>query len=279
MSKLVHGRYGEGRVRLVKVIRHADRHDIVEVEVSVQMDGIFSAAFVDGDNSRLLPGDTMKNTVYALAKDHPLDSIEQFGLDLSDHFVRKNPQIDRVAIRLEERDWQHVNFGGQAHPYAFTRSSSELRTSTVTRTVEAFTVHSGLKNLHILKTTKSKFVGFLRDEYTTLQDGNDLIIATNLTASWLYTRFDLDYAEARKTIRAALLKTFAEHESHSVQHTLYAMGQAALEAAPDVGDVHLVMPDIRTLPVDLAPFGQENGNEIYVSTSEPSGTIEGTVRR
>ncbi|HTI35909.1 MAG TPA: hypothetical protein VL484_00005, partial [Vicinamibacterales bacterium] len=69
------------------------------------------------------------------------------------------------------------------------------------------------------------------------------------------------------------------HESESVQHTLYAMGRAVLDAVVDVRDIRIVMPNRHHIPVDLRPFGGENRNEIFVATSEPFGLIQATLRR
>src|SRR5262249_9022858 len=126
--------------------------------------------------------------------------------------------------------------------------------------------------------TDSAFSGFPRDEYTTLRDTDDRILATSITATWTYRPDAEDFA-ARETIRDALLETFAEHVSKSVQQTLYAMGEAALAAAPDIADITLTLPNRHHLLVDLKPFGLENPNEVFVATDQPFGLIEATVTR
>ncbi len=80
-------------------------------------------------------------------------------------------------------------------------------------------------------------------------------------------------------VRETLLESFAGHDSASVQHTMYAMGQAVLARAADVTEIHLVMPNKHHLPVDLSAFGLENRNEIFVATEEPFGLIEATIAR
>ena len=137
---------------------------------------------------------------------------------------------------------------------------------------------SGLANLVVLKTADSAFAGFPRDEYTTLPDTDDRIMATSIHAAWTYRRGSIDFS-VRAAVRRALLETFAAHVSRSVQHTLYAMGEAVLSACPDVMDITLSLPNRHHLLVDLKPFGLDNPNEIFVATDQPFGLIEATIRR
>src|SRR5215217_3849139 len=74
--------YGKSGVRIVKVKRDTERHELWDLDVAVTLEGNFEAAHLEGDNSKLLATDTMRNTVYALAKDHLTGSIEEFGLAL-----------------------------------------------------------------------------------------------------------------------------------------------------------------------------------------------------
>ena len=140
-------------------------------------------------------------------------------------------------------------------------------------------VEAGVADLVILKSSHSAFAGFPRDEYTTLPETDDRIFATSLTATWQYRDLDVSFDTAWQAVHKALLESFAEHHSASVQHTLHAMGQAVIESVEDVTSIHLVMPNKHHLPVDLARLGLENRNEIFVPTDEPHGLIEGTVTR
>jgi urate oxidase len=135
-----------------------------------------------------------------------------------------------------------------------------------------------LTDLVVLKTRDSAFEGYPRDEFTTLPETRDRILATSITAVWT-VRSGLSDFSARQRIRAALVETFATHESESVQHTLYAMATAALSAAEEIVDITLTLPNRHHLLVDLAPFGLDNPNEIFVATDQPYGLIEATVRR
>src|SRR5918999_4051844 len=270
--------YGKQGVRLVTVRRRPDRHELQDVTVGIRFEGDFTAAYADGDHSGVLPTDTMKNTVYALAAQHPFDDIEDFGLALTDHFLMNNERATSVRVDLTEHLWDRIEIGGNPHPHAFHKGGGERRVATVTRDREGSEVLAGIEDLVVLKTAKSAFEGFPRDRYTTLKETSDRILATAVRATWRYSRPNVAFGTLWREVRRLLLETFAEHDSRSVQHTLYAMGEAVLETL-DIEEIHLSMPNKHHLPADLTPFGLESRKEIFVATAEPYGLIEGTVRR
>jgi urate oxidase len=278
--KLVHSNYGKSRVRLVKVARHEDRHDLQDITVHIAFEGDFETAHTLGDNSKVLPTDTMKNTVYALAKQVPeIEEIEDFALRLKDHFLKNNAQTSRVTIKIEENLWTRIAVAGASHHHSFTKSSDEKKTAKVIASRESVIVESGLENLLVLKTTKSGFEGFLKDQYTTLKETNDRIFATAVKATWLYARPEATSGALWRGVRQLILETFAQHESRSVQQTLYAMGEAVLEKYEDITEISLSLPNKHCLLVDLSRLGMENKNEIFVPTDEPHGLIEAKVKR
>lgn len=269
---LTENSYGKQAVRLVTVRRRPDRHELRDVTVAIRFEGDFAAAYTDGDNHGVFPTDTMKNTVYALAAGHPFDDVEDFGLVLTDHFLASSPRASRVRIDLAEHLWEPESGGA-----AFRQAGSERRIAEVVRDREGTQVLAGIEDLVVMKTAKSAFEDFPRDRYTTLPETADRILATAVRATWRYSRPDVAFG-LWHDVRRVLLKTFAEHDSRSVQHTLYAMGEAVLEKL-DVEEIYLSMPNRHHIPVDLRPFGMDNRNEIFVATPEPYGLIEGTVRR
>ena len=284
MSDLTWNRYGKSRIRLVKVRRPSASsgraegpHELVDLTIDVQLEGAFDTVYVDGDNGPCLATDTMKNTVYALARQDPLDHVEMFALKLADHFLAK-PAVSRVRISAMEQPWGRLSSGGRPHPHAFVQAGAEHWTAVVTRDASRSEVVSGLANLVVLKTTDSSFSGFPRDEFTTLPNTEDRIMATSITAAWTYRPDTSDFTP-RAQVRRALVETFAAHASRSVQHTLYAMGEAALAACGDVTAITLTLPNRHHLLVDLTPFGLDNPNEIFVTTDQPFGLIEATIRR
>jgi urate oxidase len=271
-AKLIGNGYGKSAVRLVTVHRGPDVHELKDVTVAIRLEGDFASAYTDGDNSRVLPTDTMKNTVYALAADHPVQDIEDFGLLLSDHFLRASPPAASARIEMTEHPWDRLD------PHCFRRAGSEKRTAVVTRTRDSVVVTAGIEDLVVMKTSKSAFEGFPRDRYTTLPETSDRLLATSVSATWKYARLDLPFGDRWAEVRRRLLGAFMAHDSRSVQETEHAMGEAALET-PDVEEIHLVMPNIHHIPVDLTRFGLENRNEVFVATPEPYGLIEATLRR
>jgi urate oxidase len=273
--------YGKSRVRVTRVTRLPDRHEVRELTVDVRLEGDFDASYTLGDNARVIPTDTMKNVVYALAHGRPAEAVEDFGAALAGHFLDGFAHVRSATVRLTESPWRRITVDGREHPHAFVGGGGEARTAVVTAGRAGLRFEAGLDGLHVLKTTGSGFSGFLRDRYTTLPETADRIFATEVQARWLYDAAptQIDWDDAHRRVRLALLETFAVHDSLSVQQTLHAMGAAALAACADVEEITLAMPNKHRLLVDLERFGKENLNEVFVATDEPFGLITGTLRR
>lgn len=279
MAKLKHNNYGKGRVRLAKVIRDGAWHTYKQYTVQVNLEGGQNIAFTDGDNSPVLPTDTMKNSVYAIASQHDMNSPEAFAFDLTAHFLATAPHLTQATVSVAEHAWRRMVFGEEEHTHAFIGGHSEKRTAVVGRAHDGATLESGLTDLIVLKTTESAFVGFFKDQYTTLPEERDRLMGTNITAKWTYNTAEADYNAIWEIVRTNLLDVFAHHDSESVQHTLFAMGTAVLDAAPEIEAISLSMPNIHNVPFDLSRLGLENKNEIFVPIDEPHGLIEATVAR
>ena len=280
MIMLAENSYGKSRVRLAKVKRHPDRHDFREWTIEILLEGDFASCFVDGDNSKILPTDTMKNTVYSLARTSSAECIEEFGKELLAFFLDHNPQISAARVTISAKAWEHLHAGGRPHPTAFVEASSECQTAEVAATRnEAPAIRSGFENLVILKTAGSEFAGFIKDSLTTLPEATDRLLGTSVRARWKYSSPGVPFVPLRSKIREVLLSVFAGHASKSVQHTLYAMGESVLGNVPEVEDIELTMPNKHFLLADLSRFGQDNPNEIFVPIDEPHGAIEARIRR
>ncbi len=280
MALLAENRYGKSRVRVVKVTRQVGGHSVHEWAVNVLIQGDYDNAFRTGSNRDILPTDTMKNTVYSIARRSTASCIEDFAKDLIAHFLTTYAHAESVAVDIQEKLWNHLAVNGKPHPTAFQQSSSELQTTSVTGSRGAgVNVSSGLSGLVILKTADSAFEGYIKDPLTTLRETSDRLFGTDVTASWTYNTPDLPFAQVRSQVRASLLAVFAGHKSLSVQHTLFAMADAVLAQVPDLSDIKLTMPNKHCFLVDLSPFGQDNPNEIFVPTEEPHGYIEARVVR
>jgi len=280
MIELGENRYGKSRVRLVRVKRNKDRHDLREWTLEVLLQGDFESCFVEGNNSKILPTDTMKNTVYWLARKSATRCMEEFAKEMVDFLLDRNPQVSAVDVSISEKPWASVAIGGTRHSTTFVQSSREQQTTKVRRIRnEEFSIVSGLENLVILKTAGSSFEGYIQDSLTTLPPTADRLLGTALRANWNYTSHGVDFDRLRASIRERLLTVFSNHDSKSVQHTLYAMGEGVLNDVSQVSEIELIMPNIHCLLVDLSRFGEDNPNEIFVPTDEPHGYIEARMRR
>ena len=278
--RLVDNRYGKSRVRLVHAARDGRRHTVRDFAIDIQLEGDYESAYSAGDNRGVLPTDTMKNTVYALAREAAPGEPEEFGLRLARHFLRDNPEARAAHLTLRERPWRRLAVDGEPHPHAFERDAGGERLARVVATRDSARVEAGLDGLIVLKSTGSAFTAFRRDRYTTLRDASDRIFATEVRADWTYGRQEVDWRAGFEAVRSALLAAFARHDdSQSVQHTIWMMGQAALTACADLARIHLALPNLHHLLVDLQPFALDNPNQVFVATSEPHGLIEATLER
>ncbi len=282
--ELGENRYGKSRIRLVTVRRGPERHDLRDLTVAVALEGEFDAVHVDGDNAGVIATDTMKNTVYAFARDRLTGSTEAFGLELARHFAGYDV-VSRAIVDLQEHGWSRLPIDGGEAPDAFVRSGDLTRLAHVAIDRGGSPqVEAGLDDLTVMKTTKSAFSGFDRDRFTTLAEVDDRLMATKVRATWGYASgaaadagFDFDAAWTRA--REALMSSLAEHFSPSVQASIWIMGRAMMDAEPSIDWVRMVLPNLHHWRVDLAPFGLDNPGEVFVSTTEPHGLIDATVHR
>lgn len=277
--KLGKNTYGKNAVNLSKIIRHPNYHEFRQISVNIGLEGDFETAHTIGDNSKLLPTDTQKNTVYALAKEHFVSSIEAFGLYLANYFISNNPQVTQVQIDITEHDWKRLRFNGTEHPHAYSSGGNEKHTTTIVQNNNGIKVTTGITDLLILKTTDSGFENYIKDQYTTLKETSDRIMATQCEVNWVYNSSKILFVELFNGIRTALLQTFADHQSLSVQHTLYAMGEAVLNKFSAVNEISLKMPNKHHILFNLDQFGMDNKNEVFIAADEPYGYITGTVVR
>jgi urate oxidase len=278
--QIVDNNYGKARVRLMKVARHGERHELQNLTVKIAFEGDFTEVHTTGDNSLVLPTDTMKNTVYTMSQQtQEIEEIEVFAMRLADYFLTSNPQVTRTIIEIDEHNWTRIAVGGEPHEHSFIKSGDEKRTAIISAARDGAMVESGIEDLIVLKTARSGFVGYIKDQYTTLPETTDRIFATSIKAVWRYSNGDAATGDAWRDVRQTILETFAEHDSLSVQHTLYAMGEAVLEKFPDIAEIAFSLPNIHCLPVDFTRFGLENDNRIFVPTDEPHGLIEARLSR
>jgi urate oxidase len=266
-------RYGKAETRLVRVSKDGDTHSIADLNVSIALSGDLAATHLTGDNAGVLPTDTMKNIVYAFAKEHGVDEPEAFGLLLARHFVQSQPQVRTATVSIEAFAWKRLG------PHSFQRSDDFTRTAVVNATETEAQVVSGLKNLILLNSTASEFHGYPRDKYTTLKETNDRVLATAVDAKWRHLTDKSDWGASFAGATDALVNAFVNTYSYSLQQTLMSMGSRVLEGRPEIVEVRLALPNKHHYLVDLSPFGLENDNEVFIAGDRPYGLIEGTVLR
>ena len=273
--------YGKAENRVVRIYRDTDRHEIRDLNVSTSLRGDFSAAHLAGDQTRVLPTDTQKQTVYAFAKQVGIGEIEDFALALGRHFVDDVEPVEGCRIEIDEYAWERVSVDGREHDHTWVRKGQETRNTILTIEGKGGPEHlvSGLKDLVLLKSTGSEFHDFLVDEYTTLIPTTDRIMATSLVARWRYLGSELDWAALYPSIRQLLLEQFAIVHSLALQQTLYEMGRAVLETHDEVAEIKFSAPNKHHFVYDLSPFGLENPNEVFHADDRPYGLIQATVQR
>ena len=273
--------YGKSRVRLTKVVRKSNVHELFEIDAQVLLEGDFDAAYTQGDNRNVIATDTIKNTVYVVAKENDFDCIERFAVILCRHFLKTYPQAAGAKVDLAQDAWQRINIDGKPHDHAFTSAGNQKRTcvAKLDRSGQEPEVNSGIRDLTVLKTTASEWKDFHSDRYRTLKDTTDRILASKINATWKYSRENVDYNAACCAVWGAILKTFATAHSLGVQQTIHDMGMAVLDACADVSEISFELPNLHRIPFNLEPFGLKFENDIFVATDEPYGLISGTIRR
>ncbi len=271
--------YGKTEIRLVKVRRDTDRHELWDLHVRVVLEGDFEGVHVEGDNTGLMATDTMRNTVYALAKDHLTGSIEEFGLKLVDHFLETAPTVGKCRVEITQFRWDRIEVEGHPPAHSFVRGRGERKAKVSGDEGGERRVEAGIEDVYVLKTTESGFEGFLRERFTTLPETSDRILATVVTAKWIYTTIDADFDRLWSGVLDRSLETFTDHYSPSAQNTLYRMGKAVLEAFPEIEKIWYSLPNVHHIPYDLERFGISNDNEIFHATHDPYGQIEAWVER
>ena len=264
MIELGANRYGKAAIRLVRVARGPDGDRIRDLTVAIALEGAFEAAHTDGDNSMVIATDTMKNTAYAFAKDHLDGSVEDYGRALAEHFLEAS-QVDVATVNIRAHHWRAIDVAGTPARDAFVRGGEGTRVATVAATRGGTSIEAGVEDLIVMKTTRSAFSGFPRDPYTTLPETEDRLMATRITAIWRYGSPDLDFDGTFLAIRTTLLEVFADHDSPSVQTSIWIMAKAILERHDEVEAIRMVLPNLHHWLVDLSPFGLTNDREIYVA--------------
>eukprot|EP00850_Spirogloea_muscicola_P012273 SM000078S22132 [mRNA] locus=s78:601518:603254:- [translate_table: standard] len=306
MTELVAHRHGKSRVRVGRVWREGATHHLAEWSVDISLLSAAEAAFTSGDNSVVVATDTIKNTVYVLAKrSTERVTAEVFAVRLAQHFLDTYSIVSGVDIAIVEKPWERIEAGGRHHDHGFKLGHEEHTVAVAARRSDgSMAVTSGLRELAVLKTTQSGFENFIHDQYTLLPDTRERMVATSIRATWdsltadcqgqqirrqqpeqrRYSQQPACYRATLARVKELLLSAFYGPPSGgvysaSVQATLNDMARAVLDDVPEVASVCLNMPNIHFLPCNLPTIGVPFENDVYIATSEPHGTIEARLAR
>ena len=276
---LVSNTYGKGRVRVMRVHRAGDRHEVRELSVAAMVQGDFARTYTHGDNANALCTDTMKNVINIVAHENPALDKESFCAAVADRLLAKYPQVASANVKAHETKWTRMVFDRSSHLHSFVLDSNGQPFANVTATRHSTAFESGISGFTFLKSTDSGWDKYYKDDYTTLTETRDRICATSMEASWRWQRKPADFDAVNVVLLDSMIAVFAKTYSESVQDSLYRMATAALKAVPDVLDISVACPNKHYIPIDLAPFGLVNSNEVFVPTDEPHGQIECHVGR
>jgi urate oxidase len=277
--KLQSNRYGKARVRVFKKIKIDGAHVPKELDVKTLLEGDFGDSYLKDDNKKIIATDSIKNTTNVVAFHQLGTETEPFAIALCEHYLKKYSHVTSVNVETLERVWERQIADGRPSGTNFVSSGKGIPWTQTVATRDSIETTSGVRELVILKTSGSAWEDFLRDDLATLPDANDRLLATSLTASWVYQKTPASYATANAKIIQAMLEVFSTRFSPSVQSTQYHMGEAALNACPEISRISLTMPNLHYLVIDLTPFNIKNDKELFVPTDAHQGWIEATVAR
>jgi urate oxidase len=270
---------GESRVRVLRIVRRGDRHDARDLSVACRFEGSFVAAFREGRADGLLPGETLKNIVYGVARERGAEDIEVFGLALCERLLTEHPQLTRVRVDVDEQRWARLEAGGRVQGQAFAAGSPEKRTAAVTSNGAQTAVVSGIEDLVLMRTSGLVERDPREADPSGVTDGVQRLLVAALSARWTYTSADVTFASYRQGVRATIVDTFAWHATRSVQHTLYNIADVVLASYQEIADITLALRERPYRPADLFSEGVDNPDELFVALNEPLGVVEVTVER
>jgi len=271
--------YGKARVRVMRVERGGERHEVRELTVKAMLQGDIGATFTAKDNSRTVSTDTIKNVINVVAGENIALPTEPFCQAVAKKLLDNYPQMDGAIISAHETKWARLSFNGTPHPHSFVLDNNGRPFAEVTATRKDSTVVSGIDGITFMKTTESGWAGYMKDAYTTLPETRDRIAATSMVSSWLWAKAPADYPAANRAIIDTMIEVFATTYSDSIQDSLYRMGEAALAAMPEIKEIRLACPNKHYIPIDLARFKLDTNNQVFLPTDEPHGQIECVVAR
>lgn len=266
--------YGESRLRMLRVVRHGDRHEPRDLTIALRFEGRFDAAFRGETAAALVPGEAVKNLVHRVVRDERRETIEDVALAISEAVLSAHQSIGLARIEIAEQRWGRLNVGGKPHSQAFASAGPERRTASVSSNGTRIAVSAGIEHLRLLRTG-----GFSADAAQDhASDGRPRLLIASLSARWSYSSGEIAFGPYREGVHAAIVHSFACHGGRSVQELLYAIAEVMLATYQEISSVDLSMQEFPYRPVDLLELAVD-GDTLFVAHDEPLGLVEISVQR
>uniref|UniRef100_A0A8B9CKV1 Uricase n=1 Tax=Anser brachyrhynchus TaxID=132585 RepID=A0A8B9CKV1_9AVES len=242
--------YGKNTIKFLRLHREGKKHFVKEVEVCTHLRLTSAHEYLDGNNSFVIPTDTIKNIVLVLAKKNGIPTLEQFAIDICKHFMTTFCQVAYVKTYVQEVPWQRLHENGVPHIHSFICVPDGIRFCEAEQCRNGpLVVFAGIKDLKLMKTTQSGFEGFYKNEHTTLPERHDRILCGELFCKWSYGEcrdFDFDCIWYMNKVRECILEAFSGppdcgEYSPSYQKTVNSIQMCVLSKVSQVTSFLLLM--------------------------------------
>jgi urate oxidase len=263
-------RIGYGK-EAVSVYRTDGVSSLFAAEIGMTARGeAFVPSYTEGDNTRVVATDSMKNFIQVTALEYGDASLEGFLELLARRFLEAYGQVERIELtareapfaRRSEQSFQHV--GGD---YAVAELALD-RDGTLTH-------RSGREGIELMKLTGSSFEGFVRDKYTTLAESRDRPLFIHLDVHW--RNRDFARRAGGEAVRDSVAETFAAFDSASIQELVHEMGLRLLDRFGELAEVSFVGEN--RLWDTAQVYGPDERVRVYTDPRPPYGRIELTLAR
>jgi len=278
-AQLDRASHGKGEVHVVTVEREGDVHNIRDYTVTSAIRGNLERIYTHGDNATCIPTDTQKNITFSLARDG-MGAPEEFALRFGRYMKDNYPEVVTGGRwEIMSVQWDRIETPHGPHDHSFVRAGKEERYTVVQLHEGDFHIVSGLKELTVLKSTGSAFVGYPKCKHTTLKETSDRIMSTDVSMWWEYNRLDADFDAIYDSVRQIVLTEFAEKFSLALQHTMWAASAQIIDKHPEINTVRMQCPNNHHFVEDLSAYGQDNPNIVHYAADRPYGDITSEVTR
>ncbi len=266
---------------------------IFGTKVKVAIGGkAFIPSFVEGDNSLVVATDSMKNFIQRHLGTYNGSTLEGFAAYVSEAFLNKYSYIEHVSILAEDIPFETVTECNedvlQVSDVVFKQSRNERSRASVemVRTESGIEIQeqsSSILDMQLIKVKGNSFVGFVRDEYTTLPEDSNRPLFIYLNLHWVYQEQEdalgttpEKYVPAEQIIDIAT-SVFHSLETPSIQNLIYEIGRTILKRFPQLLQVTFESQNHTWDPVVESIPGSEG--KVYTEPRPPYGFQVFTVTR